>query len=213
MARVVKNQRSGLIERVDRVPPSQLTPAERAANWREAQIGMSLEGKLAEASRIVAEIEDFAAQRKKELSHEFGHPFAANSELSFIEEILVKATSAEFSVSVARTNGDYLAVTAFLRAFRLAEALYEWREEFALGDLIAPGVKQAEGGSRGGQVTAQNRRIKDERRWARWQAEALLIWKEHPHFNVSDAARAVKKRLGLADGVETIRKRINKLGR
>jgi hypothetical protein len=209
-----KGRRSGLLERVERLPPSQFSEAERAERWRDLQAAMSFEGMLAEARKYVADVNELAESVYHEHGHKLGDGgFAADHELSFAENMLVKVTSAEGSLEVAEANRDTLMLQAFLHAVHLAEAYLDWREEFLLGDFIAPTLLQHDGRAQAGMSRAQNVRDEREPEWKRWQVEADKIWEETPSRPKIDVARIVIKRLRLTEKPDTVKRRIEKTGR
>lgn len=174
---------------------------------------MSSEGVFAEAFRIVAEIEDRAEKEQKKHGYTWGKSFPDDHELGFLENILASATSAQGLLAAAKSHGEDRVAIAFLRAFNLAQAAFEWWEEFGLGDLIAPTVSQQEGRVEGG--TKRGKQIEYERapEWKRWQAAADKVWKGRPGLSKAAVARTVAIQLKLAEKPGTVAKKIKKSAR
>ncbi|WP_426612922.1 hypothetical protein [Bradyrhizobium sp. McL0616] len=59
-------------------------------------------------------------------------------------------------------------------------------------------------------IVTANRDAVRQAAWARWQAEADLLWKQYPSLSASAVAGRIKTRLKLKEAVGTIRKRIKK---
>lgn len=208
-----KDQRSGLNERVARKLSSQLSEDEREQRWREFEVAMTLEGKLKQAREVVTAINQIAENIYKENDYNYRKKeFHPNSELSYAENMLAKVGSAEDSLLVAEINRDDFMVTAFLSAWNLAEAHFDWWEEFVLGDVVAPTLLQRQGRSDGGQMRAKAILAEREPEWTRWQTEADMVWRVSPRLTKTSVAEAVVKRLSLAEKPDTVKRRIKKTG-
>ena len=108
-------------------------------------------------------------------------------------------------------NAD--AVQTFIMTAQMMAEFMFWREEFPLGQWIAPGRKLQADRKRGGQTRGSLQA--EERRGIHfsWSREASSIWAEKPGLPAMEVARRVKRRLNRTETADAIYRIIRKSGR
>ncbi|MFN3815164.1 MAG: hypothetical protein ACK4SE_03270 [Brevundimonas sp.] len=138
--------------------------------------------------------------------------FPADSQVGFAVSIMESIEAARDYLNAAERTENWLAVTLFASGVNIAQAVGGYREEFTLGDLIAPTKGQIEGRRSGGNITAAKTKAERERAWRRWQACADQIWMDRPALTKTAVARLVRSKLTLTERADTVTRRIEKSG-
>lgn len=139
--------------------------------------------------------------------------FPADSEVGFAVTVLERVRDARIYLETAKKEENWLAIVTFAAGLNLWASVADWREEFVLGDWVAPTKAQVAGRREGGRITATAIKADREREWRKWQTCADDIWATGAALSKAAVARLVVSKLKLDVTTEAVRKRIEKPGR
>jgi hypothetical protein len=190
-------------ERIDRPPGRPFTE-------RELQAAKELLARIGRPNRfedLIAEAEAWARRQLDEtgLAADGRHANAEYGTFAWLAEAIVHAAG---RVRTAiECNDAELAARQALHLGALIEhsgLKSDWEGDGVRGRKNAAALRT-------GQTEANRQRARDRApHHGRWQECADAIWSRHPSWSVQAVAREAKKQLGLAESVDTIRKRIRK---